>query len=157
MALPRISRTDERVRIVYAGDLAVTPKDPDAGCWIKASAAHLRDDADVLTVSGLNMDQRDAAVDAGGNWQICSARCRAGVRAVNGSDDPIGIEEFLEEIEDIPRFQLGLYIKDITDGVDPDPGQRRSFRRQSQLEAREAREAGEPVEAGDPEEGEGAS
>jgi hypothetical protein len=127
--------TKSRIRIVYCDDADVKKKDKNDRGWIPAKAADVAEGATVLEVVPLNRSQLFAANDAGGAYQIQLARIRTGLKSVGGDESREAIDALLEtpDIDDA-LYTLGLFIRSISDAEDPQPEQRKTFRRFDELE-----------------------
>jgi hypothetical protein len=105
----------------------VHPNDKDARGWMPMTDAALDDGADIVTIAGLNIDQRARAMDSGkqlADLQVEQqlAHCRLGIRKIRtkGSGE-VDIEEWLCRVT--PSIHiiilLGRYIEHTTLGIDP--------------------------------------
>jgi hypothetical protein len=124
MAIRMLPTTDTEVDLVFSADPDVDA--PFTG-WGPKADAKAGPGADVVTVRPLNRDERAACKDAGlrigeiGAYRQEFRRCSNGVVAVGGERD--AVQAWLRGCPDGIQFALGLYIRDITNGDDPAPGQ----------------------------------
>lgn len=129
MGIATLPTTNSTIRVVFCGDDDVSPHNEDDRGWIPAKDADISEGADVVEAGPLNTDQRAASLDASGPYQASLAKCRMGLRSVNGETSRAAINDWLARVPLGLIGGLGSLIESLTHGIDSQETQRALFRR----------------------------
>jgi hypothetical protein len=121
MAIPKLPTVKDELALVYSDDPDVSVERLPLRWIPRNGATAVQPTADIVTVRGLNCDERMRCMDTGEKqlgFMQWAAFARAGVLAVNGAREADKIGEWFDRCPEAPIIALGQTIYAITNGID---------------------------------------